>query len=318
VILDRRPENRERFYASHSTRELSAEDKISVLKLMELQRHAMLMYTSCGWFFDEISGIESVQVVQYAARALQLSREVLGKDLEAGLLGRFEGAKSNLAEHCDGRCIYNKFVKPAMIDWPKAVAHYAISSVFRQYSGETIISAFNFKDQRREQLNVGKTVLAWGRVQAKSRITDESAVLFYAILYMGEHNLTGGVGHFESEEAFDTMAREIKAAYEAADFPETIRTMDRHFGQAAYSLKSLFKDEQRRILNEILESTREDLESRFRLITERYAPLMRFLQSAGAPCPPPWKLPILCIASRHPRTAQGRNTRPAAFKAIVD
>src|SRR5256885_12283306 len=49
----------------------------------------------------------------------------------------------------------------------------------------------------------------------------------------------------------------------------SIRVMDRHFGQTSYSLKSLFKDEQRRILNEILASAREDLEGRFRLITDR-------------------------------------------------
>src|SRR4029077_7761085 len=103
---------------------------------------------------------------------------------------------------------------------------------------------------------------------------------------MGEHNLTGGVRKFDSAEAYEAMVREIRTAYEAADFPETIRVIDRHFGQSAYSLTSLFKDEQRRILEEILASTREDLESRFRLITERYEPLVKFLQSLHAPPPP--------------------------------
>src|SRR4029077_11531656 len=102
---------------------------------------------------------------------------------------------------------------------------------------------------------------------------------------MGEHNLTGGVRKFDSAEAYEAMVREIRTAYEAADFPETIRVIDRHFGQASYSLKSLFKDEQRRILDEILASTREDLEQRFRLITERYEPLVKFLQGVGAPSP---------------------------------
>jgi hypothetical protein len=81
------------------------------------------------------------------------------------------------------------------------------------------------------------------------------------------------------------MIREVKAAYDTADFPETVRILDQHFGQTHYSLKSLFKDEQRRILNEILATTREDLENRFRLITERYEPLVKFMQGAGAPAP---------------------------------
>jgi hypothetical protein len=286
VILDRSQESRERFLREHASHDLSEAEKVTVLKLLELQRHAMLMYTSCGWFFDEISGIESVQVVQYAARAMQLARELFHRDLEPGFLGRFEGAKSNIAEHHDGRWIYEHFVKPAALDWPKAVAHYAISSLFKQYEEKTRIFSFCVADEHRHLLTAGKTRLAVGRTRITSEITHESDVLAYAILYMGEHNLTGGVGKFASNEAYDIMYGEIKAAYESADFPETIRLIDRHFGHAAYSLKSLFKDEQRRILDEILASTREDLENRFRLITERYTPLMKFLRSAGAPLPP--------------------------------
>ncbi|HTL18975.1 MAG TPA: DUF3536 domain-containing protein [Patescibacteria group bacterium] len=286
VILDRSVENRDAFFSKHGTRELTEAEKVTVLKMMELQRHAMLMYTSCGWFFDELSGIETVQVIQYAARALQLSREVFTKDLEPEFLNRLENAKSNIPEHRDGRLIYEKFVKPAMIDWPKVEAHYAISSLFQQYGEKTRIFSFSFEDQDRQLLNAGKTKLGVGNTRIRSEITQETEQLAYGVLYLGEHNFTGAVRHFESKEEYETMFREIKAAFDAADYPETIRLMDRHFGGTPCSLKSLFKDEQRRILNEILSSTQEDLESRFRLITERYTPLMRFLQSVGAPLPP--------------------------------
>jgi Domain of unknown function (DUF3536) len=124
-----------------------------------------------------------------------------------------------------------------------------------------------------------------GRAKLTSEITKEFDTLAYAMLYMGEHNVTGGVSRLPSHEQYETMLREVKAAYDTADFPETIRVLDRHFGQTAYSLKSLFKDEQRRILNEILASTREDLENRFRLITERYEPLAKFMQTVHAPPP---------------------------------
>ncbi len=285
VILDRSGPAREKFFAENARRELNEQEKISALKLLELQRHAMLMYTSCGWFFDEISGIESVQVVQYASRSLQLASELFNRDLEPAFLEKFQGAQSNLREHRDGRCIYNKFVKPAKIDWPKAAAHYAISSVFQQYGHQTRIFSFCFEDEDRQLLSSGKTRLAVGRTRVISEVTHESRLLTYAILWLGEHNLTGGVRYFESTAAYEAMWRELKAAYERADFPDTIRQIDRHFGAASYSLGSLFKDEQRRILNEILVSTNEDLEGRFRLIAERYAPLMKFLQTAGAPLP---------------------------------
>ncbi len=279
-------ENREKFFAAHAKRELNDAEKVTVLKLMELQRHAMLMYTSCGWFFDELSGIETVQVIQYAARVLQLGMELFGKDFEPAFLERLQSAKSNIPENGDGRMVYEKFVRPARIDWPKAVAHYAISSLFQEFGKATRVFSFTFQDEKKRQVySTGKMKLAIGSVRVVSEITQESDRMGYAILYLGEHNLIGGVGRFDSDEAYDTMARELGGAFEIADVPLIIRQIDQHFGHSSYSLKSLFKDEQRRILNEILASAREDLENRFRLITERYAPMMKFLQGAGAPLP---------------------------------
>ena len=285
LILDRSPESRERFFTAQATRPLQEAEKVTVLKLLELQRHAMLMYTSCGWFFDELSGIETVQVIQYAARALQLAREIFGKDLEPEFLNRLQNAKSNIPEHRDGRHIFEKFVKPAMIDWPQAEAHYAISSLFQQYGEKTRIFSYSFEDQDRHLLSAGKTRLAVGRTRILSEITEQSEELAYGVLYLGEHNFTGAVRRFESPEAYQAMLADVKSAFDAADHPETIRRIDRHFGGTPCSLQSLFKDEQRRILKEILASTQEDLESRFRLITERYTPLMKFLQTVGAPLP---------------------------------
>lgn len=286
VILDRSPDVRSAFFGRHALRELSDAEKITVLQLMELQRHAMLMYTSCGWFFDELSGIETVQVIQYAARVIQLAGHLFERDFEPAFLDLLEKAKSNIPEHGDGRAIYHKFVKPAMIDWERAVAHYAISSIFQEYGRRTRVFSFTFEDERRDVFNSGKTRLTIGRTRIVSEITQETGLMTYAILYMGEHNLIGGVRAFQGDEAYEQMFSEIKAGFDTADFPQIIRHIDRHFGGSSYSLRSLFKDEQRRILGEILASAREDLETRFRLITERYAPLMKFLQAAGAPLPP--------------------------------
>lgn len=285
VMLDRSPGNVSRYLAQHAKRTLNDEEIVTVLKLMELQRHAMLMYTSCGWFFDEVSGLETVQVIQYAARAIQLAGEIFSQDFEEGFLQRIEGAKSNIPENCDGRCIYQKFVKPAMVDREKAMAHYAIASLFKTFPEKTRIYSYTYEDEDRHSVEVGKTKLTIGRTKVVSEITWEKDVLCYAILYMGEHNLVGGVCRYGNPEEFQRMRDDIRAAYESADFPETIRRIDRYCGESSYSLKSLFKDEQRAILDQILGSTREDLENRFRLIVERYEPLMKFLRAVGSPLP---------------------------------
>lgn len=285
VILNRAPEVRKAFFDRNATRELDEHNCARVLQLMELQRHAMLMYTSCGWFFDELSGIETVQVIQYAARVIQLARGVLGENFEAGFLQRLEHAPSNIPEHANGRCIYDKFVKPAMIDWDQVVAHYAVSSLFETYGEKTKIFLYEFDEIERHLSVVGKARLAVGRTKVEFEITHDFTTRCYAVLYMGEHNLTGAVRQFESIEEFQNAARELRESFERGDFPDTIRLMDRLFGPSSYSLKSLFKDEQRRILNQVMATTRDDLEHRFRLITERYAPLMKFLEDVHMPLP---------------------------------
>ena len=108
VLLDRSERECVRLPASsHSGRDLNQTGTCDVLKLLEMQRHAMLMYTSCGWFFDELSGIETVQVIQYAGRAIQLARETSGIDLEPEFIEQLALARSNLPELGDGALIYN-------------------------------------------------------------------------------------------------------------------------------------------------------------------------------------------------------------------
>src|SRR5436853_6434033 len=232
-------DNVEKFFSEQATRQLNPDERITALKLMEMQRHAMLMYTSCGWFFDELSGIETVQVIQYAARAIQLAGDVFSSDLEGGFLERLDQAPSNIPEHGNGRKVYEKFVKPAMIDWQKVVGHYAISSMFQSYSEKTKIFLYSFEEQKRHYAEAGKSKLAIGTVKVSFDITRKSDTLSYAELYMGEHNCTGAVRKFEKQEEFDAMLNELKAAFDTADFPQTIRLLDRHFGESSFTLKSL-------------------------------------------------------------------------------
>src|SRR5262249_5987712 len=70
VLLDRAPESVRAFLQRHAARELTAAERVAVFKLLELQRHALLMFTSCGWHFDEVSRLEGVQLLQYAGRAV--------------------------------------------------------------------------------------------------------------------------------------------------------------------------------------------------------------------------------------------------------
>jgi len=285
IILDRSPENIGQFLNRHAGRKLKEGEKTTVLKLLELQRHAMLMYASCGWFFDEISRIETVQVIQYAGRVVQLAQEVFGGDTEGHFLELLAQAKSNIAENGDGRQIYEKFVKPAMVDLIKVTAHYAVSSLFEKYEAATSIYDYIVDSEDYQISECGKTRLAVGRARVTSEVTRESKVLSFGVLHFGDHNINAGVREYRGEEPYQTMVRETTQACATADFTNVIRLLDKHFGSSTYSLRSLFRDEQRKVLGYILETTLSEIETAYRQLYEyHYAP-MRFLAEMGGPVP---------------------------------
>jgi alpha-amylase/alpha-mannosidase (GH57 family) len=287
VILDRSRESVERFMADHRIRDLSADEQTRVLKLMELQRHAMLMYTSCGWFFDDISGIETIQILQYAGRAIQLGEELFGKDdIESAFLDFLQRASSNIPEMGNGRDIYRKFVKPAVVDKNKAAGHYAVSSLFQDYPERSEIYAYSIERQSSKTILSGGSKLAVGRCRITSQITLESSELEYAVVHLGDHNISGGVRECTGTHSEQEIVQEMGRAFQNADLPAVFHLIDVFFGKSVFSLGSLFRDEQLRVLDMILKSTNAYLEELDRQAFERTAPLMRFLKSLGLALPP--------------------------------
>jgi len=285
VVLKRNRQEIGHFFQEQVSRALTREERSTVLKLLEMQRHAMLMYTSCGWFFDELSGLETIQVLQYAGRVVQLARDIFGDDHEAHFLERLERAKSNIPEHGDGRRIFEKFVKPAMVDLLTVGSHYAISSLFEDYQAQDRIFCYTIDREDYRLSEVGKAKMAVGRIGVTSDITRNSANISFAVLHFGDHNLCGGVRHFQGEEAYNTMAWEVMEAFSWTDFPETIRRIDQHFGDSTYSLRSLFRDEQRKILDQIMELTLAEVWSAYGRLYSHNVPLMRFHMELGVPLP---------------------------------
>lgn len=299
VILNRDQPEVDQFLERHASRTLDPGEKSTVLKLLEMQRHAMLMYTSCGWFFDEISGLETVQILQYAGRVVQLARDIFGDDHEVHFLERLARAHSNIPEHGDGRRIFEEFVKPAMVDLLTVAAHYAISSLFEDYQLQDRIFCYTIDQEDYRLSEVGKAKLAVGQIQVTSDITWNSAPISFAVLHFGDHNFCGGVREFQGEEAYSVMAWEVTEAFSWADFPETIRRIDQHFGDSTYNLRSLFRDEQRKILDQIMELTLEEVWSAYGRLYSHNVPLMRFHMELGVPLPRPFQVTAEIVINRN-------------------
>ena len=251
----------------------------------EMQRHAMLMYTSCGWFFDELSGLETVQVVHYAGRALGLAEESSGQALEPEFLQRLALAKSNLAEHEDGARIYQKWVKPAVVDTVRVAAHYAISSLFESYPEKARIYCYEV-DRLKYLLEAeGKMRLATGSARFRSTITEESATMEFSVLHLGDHNISAGVRPAGGADATADSEKKLVEAFSQADAAEVIRLLDQTYGDHTFSLRMLFRDEQRKIVNLILNESLSSAAAVYRNVFESQAPLIRFLNGLEIPVP---------------------------------
>ena len=199
VMLDRA--NTNAFYTQHVTHVLTQAERVTVLELMELERHTQLMYTSCGWFFDEVSGIETVQVIAYAGRVLQLAAKLFGAAgaaLEEKFLEILSRAKSNVPEFGDGAELYRRYVLGLRVGLEQVGAHYAISSVFRSYPEDGDIFCYTVHRDAWESFASGHSRVVLGRARIQSRITEECEDICFAVIHLGDQNLSAAVRRFSS------------------------------------------------------------------------------------------------------------------------
>ncbi|WP_242927245.1 DUF3536 domain-containing protein [Pontibacter vulgaris] len=297
VIMDRSEENVDNFLRTYTKHELSKEEKIRVLKLLEMQYHTMLMYTSCGWFFDEVTGIETMQDILYAARAQQLARDVTGHDYETEFVNMLENAKSNVKEYGNAANAYKSVVKPTMLDLLRVGAHYAVSSLFSNYPKELDLYSYKATTLQYKLQEAGRQKLAVGSAFIKSKITLEEVTISFAVLHLGDHQLFGGVREVMSDDTFEKIQQELSEAFNKGSVSEVIMLLDKHFEAHNYSFWHLFKDDQRKILDQVLGQTMQGVENDFQQVYDNNYPLMAAMNSLGISLPRPLQLTVEYIVN---------------------
>lgn len=275
IILDRSPSTVASFFDRHAARPLAHAERVRALELLELQRHAMLMYTSCGWFFNDLSGIETVQVLRYAGRAIHLAQEALGDGIEEEFLSRLAAARSNVPDHGDGRHIYETQVRPVRVGLLNVASHYAVSSMF-SHGQPGRIYCYTVDMQHSERRRSAEASLFVGRAQVRSIITLKTDVVTFAVLHFGSHNLNGGIRRFRGDSDYQALADALVGAFEQADTTRVVQLLA-SFPEYTFSLKSLFSDQQREVLDRLLETPVAEAESAYRVVYQRDSSLIRFL-----------------------------------------
>lgn len=286
VILRRNDETIRKFMRDHCSQTV---EPPQVLRIMEVQRNAMLMYTSCGWFFDEVSGIETIQIMQYACRAMQLVSQISEVNLELEFRKRLEHIPSNVPTLANASNVYTKFVLPSKINLQRVGMHYAVASIFEEDMESFPIFNYTTANDIFVRKEAGEQRLVLGVTKVRSNVTRSEKKFAFAVIYMGKHNIIGNISIDMEEEKFASMQARMIAAFEEARLGDVIGLMQTYFGPEKYTIWELFQDEKRKVFNFITYQSMLDLEDSLRRIYNRDYPLVTALANNGIPIPNAYK-----------------------------
>lgn len=291
VILNRSEKNSLHFIEKHSKVKLEKSDIIICLKLLEMQRHAMLMYTSCAWFFSELSGIETVQVIQYAARAIELAKDIgiHFKDdfsqIEEKFLSLLSEAKSNIPEYKDGKNIYYRFVQPSFASIEKIAASQAIKLALMQTEKKFGLDNFKIEVVSNRKESHGVSTINFGRIKILSLITLEEKDFVFVVLQFGNYDFRCSLKDYSKSDSTLEFEKDLFNSLYNIHQIELERKIDDFFGKEFYSLKSLFLEDRTKILSNLTRETINKVGQMYESAYEENKNINEFFNLVNIPMP---------------------------------
>ena len=252
VILDRSYSNIKNFQKKYFQPELTEEDKVKGMELLEIQRQSMLMYTSCGWFFSEISGIETVQIMKYAARAMQLAAGFTNTTLETNFLNILAEAKSNIQEFGTGKDIYERFVKPSVVTSKQVACLWAISSLYQEFDDEEDVYCYSVKCNDYQKVTKGNANFIIGNIEIRSKVTLQKSNLVFALMQYAGGDFHCAIKEFSTNNEYQELKTNLVKVFMLNPITEIIRALDEKFGKEYFTLKDIFIEERKKILQILL------------------------------------------------------------------
>lgn len=283
--------------------EIKKGKRTKALRLLEMQRHSLLMFTSCGWFFDEISGIETIQIMQYACRAIQLAEQESEVSLESIFIRGLSKAKSNIPKFKTGANIYQEVVVPTRLTLERVGMHFAVASIFEDEPDSLPVFNYSAHSESFERREAGVQRLAIGSTKVKSKVTQSEKQFKFAVLYLGQQNMIGNISLDMSPRIFEEMYAKLIEAFEMSNLGEMIGIMQRYFGPTKYNLWHLFKDEKRKVLNMIMENSLSQVETSFRRIYNRDYQLINSIHNDNIPIPSAYRTTLQYVVNADLRNA---------------
>lgn len=290
VILDRNYVTIRKFQKENFKPDLTEEQKVKGMELLEIQRQAMLMYTSCGWFFSEISGIETVQIMKYAARAMQLVARFTNEDFETHFKDILSQAKSNIAEFGTGKDIYERFVKPSVVTAKQIACLWAISSLYQDFEDEEDVYCYTVKRHSYQKVQKGSSNFLVGHIEISSKVTLQKADLIFALMQYAGGDFHCAIKEFSNDAEFNELQTTLIKTFALNPITEIIRTLDEKFGKEYFTLKDIFIEERKKILQILLKDQLEKFGNTYKEMYDQGKGSIYHMQNLGLEIPKEFKI----------------------------
>ena len=321
VLLDRAGASTA-FLSEHLRGELTPERRVRALSLLEVQRNAMLMYTSCGWFFNDISGIETVQVLKYAARVLDLLEELGLPSPEPLFLEALAEGESNVPKQGNGADIFRDQVKPYMVSAPRMAAHLALFDLavdgVRPPSGDA--GGYHYEAQH-EKRKHGRIALSCGKVKLRSVSTEREYEVQFAAMNLGGADFYCAAGPLRDPEFHEKACAELWPHFKTASLPVLLRLLVEGFGPHEFGLEHILPDLRARVSEVVFRGLVRRFEEEYAFLYQDNRRTLEILQSAGFKLPDELRAAAEFTLGRRLEEeilSQGKSRNPEAYKKAIE
>lgn len=284
MMLDRSSESQDRFFERYGRPGMGERERKKGLQLLEMQRHGLRMFTSCGWFFADLSGLETVLILQHAARAIEIAEELTGEKIEEKFLRLLAQAKSNRPEMGDGLQIYQRLVKAKQISLEQVVNHYALCSLFDDEAKDRRIFSFRLEKIDQERIRKEDQTLLLGRVKVTSDNLPVSKEFVFGLLSSTETLVQNWISETSESLDFNTLRQRGKEGLEKGEMAlrESLNAL---FGNRTFSLRDVLKEGREEIFQNFIRREIGEPIYVYEEVFKRAKPLLQILSEEGMEIP---------------------------------
>lgn len=309
-----------RFLEAQAGRKLDAAARARALLLLESQRHAMLMYTSCGWFFNDLAGIETVQVLKYAGRLVEELKALGAGSPEEGLLDVLAQARSNRPGEGNGADLFRRTVAACRVAPQGVAAHLSFAKLVDHHPVSGDLAGYRFVLSRLSRHEEGRLKLATARVELEEVATTRRYDFATAAVHLGGVDFYCAVRGFPGNRAYDRMTDRLGDDWRSASLPAVLRRVAEDFGAEEFGVEQVLPEGRALLFETVFGDLDRGVSEQFGRLYDDNRRIIELLRKGGFELPPALRTAAeFALARRYEDEVlrQDGSTDPAAYAEAI-